>query len=56
MDTALQYIYYTWSKVIQFLNSVYIDNSNTVTPFYVIVGISILGVLIAYVLPTPKRK
>lgn len=56
MDQALQYIYYTWQKVIQFLNSVYIDNANTVTPFYVIVGIAIISILFAYVLPIPRRN
>lgn len=56
MDEALQYIYYTWNKVLEFLNGVFIDGNNTVTPFYVLMGVSILGILIAYLLPTPERK
>lgn len=56
MDSALQLIYYTWTKVIRFLSGIYIDNSNTVSVLFVIIGISILSIIMAYVLPIPKRN
>lgn len=56
MDSALQLIYYTWQKVIRFLSGIYIDNSNTVSVLFVIIGISILSIIMAYVLPIPKRN
>lgn len=56
MDSALQLIYYTWQKVIRFLSGIYIDNSNTVSVLFIIIGISILSILMAYVLPIPKRN
>lgn len=56
MDSALQLIYYTWQKVIRFLSGIYIDNNNTVSVLFVIIGISILSIIMAYVLPIPKRN
>ena len=56
MDNALQLIYYAWQKAMRFLLSCYIDNNSTVSIMHLIFGITILGILLAYVLPIPRRN
>ena len=56
MDNALQLIYYAWQKALRFLLSCYIDDAQNVSVMYIIFGITILGILLAYVLPIPRRN